>query len=103
MVQSPSPDIEQEILTNMVQLQKVSVELLQSMNGLTKKMDRMLSLFETAAQNIDHDEDGSMEKKLEGLLEQNKVIARGLVLIEKYIRDKTTTGFKSSALEKTTL
>lgn len=94
---SPNSDI----LQNHIKLQKLSVDLIESMNGLSKRMDRMLSLFEEAAKNIEQTEDGSLEKKLEALLEQNKIIARGLVLIEKYIRDKTTTGFKPSALDVT--
>ncbi len=91
-----------DLLQNHIRLQKVCVDLIESMNTLSKKMERMLSLFEEAAKNIDQAEgDGSLEKKLEALLEQNKIIARGLVLIEKYIRDKTTTGFKPSALDGT--
>lgn len=91
-----------DVLQNHIKLQKVCVDLIESMNTLSKKMERMLSLFEEAAKNIDQAEGGgSLEKKLEALLEQNKIIARGLVLIEKYIRDKTTTGFKPSALDGT--
>ena len=89
-----------DLLQNHLKLQKVSVELIISMNNLSTKMDRMLSLFENAAKNIDQAEgDDSMSHKLEALLEQNKIIARGLVLIEKYIRDKTATGFNPSSFE----
>jgi len=94
----PEEDSNADLLKNHVKLQKVSVELISSVKELTTRMDKMLALFETAAKNIEHEEDGSMEKKLENLLEQNKVIARGLVLIEKYIRDKTVTGFQPSSL-----
>ena len=92
----------QDLLQNHLQLQKVTLQLVESMNGLSKKMDRMLSLFEDAAKNIDKAEsDGSLAGQLEALLEQNKIIARGLVLIEKYIRDKTATGFNPSTLDNT--
>lgn len=82
--------------TNII-LQKKSTDLLISMNDLTKKIDKLLTLFETAAKNIEKGEVGEpLAKKLDFLLEQNKTIARGLILLEKYVRDKTTTGFAPS-------
>ena len=39
-----------------------------------------------------------MARKLTVLLEQNKTVARGLMLLEKYVRDKTSTGFAPSSL-----
>lgn len=90
-----------QLIKNNIELQKISTDLISSVNDLNKKIDKMLSLFEEAAKNI---EKGSvyeepLSKKLESLLEQNKTIARGLVLLERYIRDKTTTGFPSSLSE----
>jgi len=90
-----------QLTKNNIELQKISIDLISSINDLNKKIDKMLSLFEEAAKNI---EKGSvyeepLSKKLESLLEQNKTIARGLVLLEKYIRDKTSTGFSSSISE----
>jgi hypothetical protein len=90
-----------QFIKNNIELQKISTDIISSINDLNKKIDKMLSLFEEAAKNI---EKGSiyeepLAKKLESLLEQNKIIARGLILLEKYIRDKTSTGFSTSLSE----
>ncbi len=42
-----------------------------------------------------------LAKKLESLIEQNKTIARGLLLLEKYVREKTTVGFAPPQKMKT--
>ena len=95
-----SKNLVQELLKNNVALQKSTVELLDAMHQLTGRTDRLLSLFEEAAKNIEKGElKEPLAEQLESLLEQNKVIARGLVLIEKYIRDKTSLGFRSSFSE----
>lgn len=87
-------DLLGELIKNNIMLQKSSVELISNINKLITRVDRMLALFEEAAKKIESAEGKEpLAKQLEALLEQNKTIARGLVLIEKYIRDKTTTGF----------
>lgn len=73
-----------------VELQKITVELIDKMNNLTTRMDRMLSLFEDAARTIGNtpEETSGLKTQLQDLLEQNKTIARGLLSIEKYIRER---------------
>ena len=86
-----------ELLKNNVTLQQVSVELITAVKQMTERTDRLLALFEEAAKNIEKAEvKEPLAKQLEMLLEQNKVIARGLVLLEKYIRDKTSLGMRAS-------
>ncbi len=77
-------------LTRMnIELQKITIELIDKMNNLTTRMDRMLSLFEDAARNISTTDDASgLKTQLQDLLEQNKTIARGLLSLEKYIRER---------------
>ena len=88
-----------ELIKNNVSLQKASLDLIESVNKLTERIDRLLSLFEEAAKNIEKTElKEPLAEKLNELLEQNKVIARGLVLIEKYIREKPGVGFQPSSL-----
>ena len=91
----------EELIKNNVSLQKASLELIESVNQLTERIDRLLSLFEEAAKNIEMSElKEPLAHKLDELLEQNKVIARGLVLLEKYIRERpVTSGFQQSSLE----
>ena len=83
-----------ELIKNNISLEKATLHLIDSITTMTERMDRILSLFENAAQNIEKLElTEPLSKQLEGLLEQNKSIARGLILIEKYIREKGTIGF----------
>lgn len=95
-----------------LELQKKSISLIESVNNLTKKLDsaveeikksnaevnksvtRILSLFEEASKHVTEVESAeekitSLSSKLATLLEQNKNIARGLILLEKYIRGRT--------------
>ncbi len=94
--ESPSEPLIDELIKHNVALEKVSLELLESVNKMTHRMDRMLSLFEEAAKNIEQAErleDKPVAKQLNDLIEQNKVLARGLLLIERFIRDRTSIGF----------
>ncbi len=72
----------------------------ESVDKLTGKMDDMLNLFSEASKHIsdvgDDERIKMLTTKLESLLEQNKTIARGLLLLEKYVRGKSefpTQGF----------
>ena len=93
------------IESNLV-LQKKFLELLSSFQLLTKKIDRMLTLFEEAGKKIndveiDEDRVKILAAKLETLLEQNKDIAKGLILLEKYVRGRNEyeeSSFKSRPL-----
>ena len=69
-------------------------ELITSVEELTKRIDKLVNLFEEAAKHVGEVESteaqvSRLTTKLETLLEQNKAIAKGLLLLEKYIRGKT--------------
>ncbi len=69
-------------------------ELLVSMKTLTKRLDKVFSLFEEASKHVSEVESSeakiaALSSKLESLLEQNKQIAKGLILLEKYVRGKS--------------
>ncbi len=86
-----------ELLKNNLTLQKATIELIDAVNKMTERTDRLLSLFEEAAKNIEKAEiKEPLAKQLEMLLEQNKAIARGLVLLERYIRERGSIGLHSS-------
>ena len=86
-----------ELIRNNITLQKATIELIDSVNRMTDRTDRLLSLFEVAAKNIERSElKEPLGKQLVMLLEQNKTIARGLVLLERYIREKGSLGFQQS-------
>ncbi|MBS3149499.1 hypothetical protein J4455_02280 [Candidatus Woesearchaeota archaeon] len=82
------------LIENNVSLQKASLNLMDSMNTLTKRIDKLVSIFEEASKHITDVELSderlkNLASKLEGLLDQNKEIARGLILLEQYIRSKS--------------
>ncbi|GEM_PF-2496113 len=86
---NPSTSTATELARMNIELQKITIELIDKMNNLTTRMDRMLSLFEDAARNISTTDDASgLKTQLQDLLEQNKTIARGLLSLEKYIRER---------------
>ena len=69
-------------------------ELIMSMNKLTQRVDKLVSLFEEAAKHIGEVESteariAALSTKLDSLLDQNKAIAQGLILLEKYVRGKS--------------
>lgn len=81
------------LIENNVSLQKASLNLIESMNTLTKRIDKLVSIFEEASKHITDVELSderlkNLAAKLEGLLDQNKEIARGLILLEQYVRSK---------------
>ncbi|MEK6952961.1 MAG: hypothetical protein AABX29_08160 [Nanoarchaeota archaeon] len=86
-------DIINELVKHNVELLKKNADLVTSVNNLTKKVDELVEIFKKAAQNIEKGEVREpLARKLTDLLEQNKRIARGLLLLEKFVRDKETFG-----------
>ncbi|MDD5649907.1 MAG: hypothetical protein PHF86_05720 [Candidatus Nanoarchaeia archaeon] len=91
-----------QLIQNNVTLQSKSVDLLGSVGKLTtsvsdlnKNTERLLKVFETAAKNVSEakttdEQINALAMKLENLLEQNKNIARGLILLEQYVRGKSS-------------
>ncbi len=84
--------IEQLIENNLI-LQKKETELMVNVSTLVKRIDRMLNVFEEASKHVM--EVGEEKKiieladKLEELLNQNKNIAKGLIMLEQYVKTKS--------------
>ena len=90
-----------KLAENSVELQKKNAETIQSINKLVTRIDKLVSLFEEASKHVaevsvDDDRIKLLAAKLETLLEQNKDIAKGLILLEKYVRGRT--GFEPSGM-----
>ena len=86
-----SKGVTQELIKTNISLEKKVIELLSSVNELTKKMDQMVDIFTKAAQHIERgDVKEPLANKLTELLDQNKKIARGLLLLEKYVKEKSS-------------
>ena len=75
----------QILVENFVSLQKVMTNLSIKFDNLSMQISKLLELFEISAKTIAEQtpgiNDGKMAKKLDNLIEQNKVIARGLTLL----------------------
>lgn len=78
------------LIENLVSLQKVLTNLSVKFDSLTKRLDGMIDLFEESAKTVVKGEINTMEDskhtkkvlgKMDKLFEQNKLIARGLTLI----------------------
>ena len=83
-------DIEKVLIDNSVSLQKVMTNLSLKFDSLASQISKLLELFEISAKNLAQ-KDFSLEKenkdnkeitsKLDNLINQNKIIARGLTLM----------------------
>jgi len=76
------------LLQNFVSLQKVLVDLSLKVNDLTINVSKLLKLFELSAEtlvkkdfNIERENEQEILKKIDLLLEQNKLVARGFTLM----------------------
>lgn len=87
--------MEEKILENLIELQKVHINLAEKFDKLAKEISHLLSLFELTAQSFAknpavkmNETDKEFLDKIDKLLEQNKTIAKGLTLMEDHIRRK---------------
>lgn len=91
--------LEEKILQNLVELQKVHTNLAEKFDKLSVQIANLLSLFEMTARNFAHspgikatEKDKEFLDKVDRLLEQNKTIAKGLVLVEQSMRERIYGG-----------
>ncbi len=83
---------EQLLIENFVGLQHAMTNLSMKFGNLSENIQTLLQVFEEAAKNFMQgpnkvDNEG-MLKKIDSLLDQNKTIAKGLVLMEENLRSK---------------
>ena len=84
-----SPLIPKALISNFVGLQKVQADLALKINALTNQISELLKLFETTAKTfaenpavLTSERDKEFLDKINQLLEQDKIIAKGVVYIE---------------------
>lgn len=87
--------IEKKLIENMIELQKVHTDLAEKFDKLSKQLSTLLNLFEMAARSFAthpaikaSEKDKDFLDKVDKLLEQNKVIAKGLTLVEERTRER---------------
>jgi hypothetical protein len=93
-----STDINERLVENFVSLQKVMTNMAKKFDNLSEHITKLLELFEISAKvlaekDYKKDKSSSEEKQikehLENLLTQNKVIARGLTLMNEKILENS--------------
>jgi len=95
------------LLDNNIALQKKSMSLIESsqviaqhsailvkkLDTLSNRIDKMLGVFEEASKHVmDAGEDRrviELADKLEELLEQNRILTKGLMMLENYVKTRT--------------
>ncbi|MCH8945452.1 MAG: hypothetical protein IIA85_00845 [Nanoarchaeota archaeon] len=90
VVQVRTMGVEKILIENFVSLQKVMTNLSMKFDNLASQISKLLELFEMSAKSLAH-KDFGLEKedkdskeviaKLDNLLGQNKIIAKGLTLM----------------------
>jgi predicted HAD superfamily Cof-like phosphohydrolase len=88
---STAKEREELIIENFVGLQKAMTNLSIKFESLSENISRLLQVFEQAAKDItkqggNREIDSNLIKKIDSLIDQNKTIARGLVLIEEKLK-----------------
>jgi len=81
------------LVENSITLQKALTDLAGNINKLSKDITEMLNLFREASKAFSGGKMPSrgeldLREKLDILIEQSRVIAKGLVLLESYIKEK---------------
>ncbi len=87
--------LEDQTLHSLIELQKVHVNLAEKFDKLTQQIQNLLALFELAARNFAKqphmqatERDKEFLDKIDKLLDQNKVLAKGLTLMEDKMRER---------------
>lgn len=77
------------LIEHNIKLQHKMTDLVVEMKDLNKKVSNMVDLFTGAGEHIKKGKyEDPLLVKLDDLLDQNKNIAKGLLMLEKFIRDK---------------
>ena len=88
-------EINKQLIDNFVALQRVMTNLSIKFDSLSDQISKLLNLFEISAKSFAEknagkitEEDKKFLEKLDKLLEQNKLIAKGLTMMEERAREK---------------
>jgi hypothetical protein len=104
-----NPKVEQVLIENFVSLQKVMTNLAVKFDSLSGQISKLLELFEISAKTlaekdyaIKTEPDKKVGEKVDAILEQNKIIAKGIALLhEREMEAITGTNTPQPATEQT--
>ena len=89
-------ELDRLMLENFITLQKVLTNLTIKFDRLSDDIGKMLNLFEISAKTFTEKHGSGITKeekefldKLDKVLDQNKIIAKGLTLMEERVRERT--------------
>src|SRR3989338_9225234 len=90
-----SSPLEEAMIKNLIELQKVNVGLAEKFDKLAKEISQLLGLFEITAKRFashaalgEYEKDKEFLEKIDTLLDQNKTLAKGLTLMEERLRER---------------
>jgi hypothetical protein len=88
-------ELEETLIKNLVELQKIHTDLAEKFDRLSREISQILALFEVTAKNFaknvpmgEYEKDKDFLDKIDTLLNQNKTLAKGLVLMEERLRER---------------
>ena len=85
---------EELLIENFVGLQKAMTNLSIKFEFLAEQISELLKIYELSAKNFiqggSQENDKDLLRKIDSLLDQNKTIAKGLVLMEGKVRERTS-------------
>lgn len=94
-------EIERKIVENLVSLQKIHTNLAEKFDKLSDQINSLLNLFEVAAKTFTKqpafeagDRDREFAEKIDMLLEQNRVLAKGITMMEEKISSSYEHGYE---------
>ncbi len=93
-------DTNKELIQSNMLLQSKLIDLIQSNNELVKEINSMVKFFHEAGERmmVESEEEKlkPLFERLNALLDQNKTVIRGLLLIQKYIKSSSPSEEQSS-------
>lgn len=101
-------ELEASLIENFVSLQKVLTNLSVKFDELSNNISKMLQLFEISAKTLienssapsDSKSDKDLLYKLDSLLDQNKTIAKGIMLMEERIRQRSGSSLSPTQIQE---
>ena len=94
-------EIEKTLIDNFINLQRVLTNLALKFDELSTNIEKLLQLFEISAKNFAEkyseksvtgkEIDREFLNKLDSLLDQNKTISKGIMMMEERIRNKPSS------------
>lgn len=85
------------LIENSISVQRILASLAANLDSLSKDVRRMVEIFSEAGKSFEgrksfgmSAESKALQSRLDNLVEQNKVMANSIILLESYLRGKST-------------